>query len=114
LREFVDASGRRKLRGSMDVEMAVDILEMSDRLDHVVLFSGDADFRYLVAAVQRRGLRVTAVSTIRAPSPMISDDLRRQVDHFIELADLAGHVQRAMPRRDPAAAQDRQLESQQQ
>jgi uncharacterized LabA/DUF88 family protein len=102
IKEFTDAAGRRKVKGSMDIELAIDMMEMSDRLDHIVLFSGDGDFRRLVEAVQRRGVRVTVVSTIRSQPPMVSDDLRRQADAFIELQDLAPQIQRAATeRREP-------------
>jgi uncharacterized LabA/DUF88 family protein len=93
-KEFTDASGRRKIKGNMDIELAIDMLEMSDKLDHVVLFSGDGDFRRLVEAVQRKGLRVSVVSTIKSSPPMVADELRRQADNFIELADLAPMIAR--------------------
>ncbi|MEP6148100.1 MAG: NYN domain-containing protein, partial [Nisaea sp.] len=86
-KEFTDASGRRKIKGNMDIELAIDVLEMAEHLDHVVLFSGDGDFRRLVEAVQRRGVRVTVVSTVKSQPPMIADELRRQADHFLELKD---------------------------
>src|SRR3954466_12350226 len=79
-REYVDSQGRKRWRGDMDVDLAVDMLEISDRVDHVVLFSGDGDFRRLVEAVQRKGVRVTVVSTVKSQPPMASDDLRRQAD----------------------------------
>jgi uncharacterized LabA/DUF88 family protein len=78
----------------MDIELAIDMLEMAERLDHVVLFSGDGDFRRLVEAVQRRGVRVTVVSTIRTSPPMVADELRRQADSFIELKDLEPEISR--------------------
>src|ERR1700710_908574 len=87
-REFTDATGRRRIKGNMDIELAIDMLEMAPRLDHVVLFSGDSDFRRLVEAVQRQGVRVSVVSTVRSTPPMIADELRRQADQFIELADI--------------------------
>jgi uncharacterized LabA/DUF88 family protein len=98
-KEFTDAAGRRKVKGNMDIELAIDVMEMSDRLDHIVLFSGDGDFRRLVEAVQRRGVRVTVVSTIRSQPPMISDELRRQADAFVELQDLMPQIQRAVSER---------------
>ncbi|APH54280.1 putative cytosolic protein [Granulibacter bethesdensis] len=88
-REFTDASGRRRIKGNMDIELAVDMMEIADRIDHAVLFSGDADFRRVVEAVQRKGVRVSVVSSIRTSPPMIADDLRRQADEFLELADIA-------------------------
>ena len=88
-REFTDATGRRRIKGNMDVELAVDMMELAPALDHAVLFSGDSDFRRLVESVQRRGVRVTVVSSVRTQPPMVADELRRQADVFIELADIA-------------------------
>ena len=101
VREFTDAQGRRKIKGNMDIELAIDMMEMAERLDHVVLFSGDGDFRRLIEAVQRRGVRVTVVSTVRSQPPMIADDLRRQADAFVELTDLMPQIQRAGGERAP-------------
>ena len=94
-KEFTDATGRRKIKGNMDIELAIDVMEMAQYLDHIVLFSGDGDFRRLVEAVQRKGVRVTVVSTIRSVPPMIADELRRQADHFIELTDIRDQIERA-------------------
>ena len=99
-KEFTDAMGRRKIKGNMDIELAIDVMEMAERLDHVVLFSGDGDFRRLVEAVQRRGVRVSVVSTIRSQPPMIADELRRQADTFLELQDLQPSIARILPSRD--------------
>ena len=96
-KEFTDSMGRRKVKGNMDVEIAVDAMEMADRIDHMVLFSGDGDFRSLLEAVQRRGVRCTVVSTTRTQPPMVADELRRQADRFIDLQDLADQIQRAAP-----------------
>ena len=93
-KEYTDAMGRRKIKGNMDVELAVDVMEMGERVDHIVLFSGDGDFRRLVEAVQRKGVRVSVVSTLRSQPPMAADDLRRQADTFIELQDLAPQIMR--------------------
>ena len=103
-REFVDAQGRKRWRGDMDVDLAVDMLEIADRVDHVVLFSGDGDFRRLVEAVQRKGVRVTVVSTVKSQPPMASDDLRRQADSFVDLADLSDIIGR--PSRLPRFIQE--------
>ena len=88
-KEFTDASGRRRIKGNMDIEIAVDMLELAPRLDHAVLFSGDSDFRRLVDAVQRKGVRVSVISSIRTSPPMVADELRRQADQFVELAEIA-------------------------
>ncbi len=103
-KEYTDAQGRRKVKGNMDMELAIDMLEMSQHLDHVVLFSGDGDFRSLVEAVQRRGVRVSVVSTIKSHPPMIADELRRQADNFIELSVLGEKVARQFPAGRPAPA----------
>jgi len=93
-KEYTDAMGRRKIKGNMDIELAIDMLDMAQYLDHAVLFSGDGDFRRLVEAVQRRGVRVSVVSTLRSQPPMAADDLRRQADTFIELQDLGPQIMR--------------------
>ena len=87
-KEFTDSMGRRKVKGDMDIEIAVDMMELADVLDHIVLFSGDGDFRRVTEAIQRKGVLVTVVSTIRSQPPMIADELRRQADNFIELQEL--------------------------
>jgi uncharacterized LabA/DUF88 family protein len=87
-KEYTDSQGRRKVKGNMDIELTVDALELAPRVDHIVLFSGDGDFRPLVASLQRKGVRVSVVSTIRSQPPMIADELRRQADNFIELDKL--------------------------
>ncbi len=96
-REFTDASGRRRIKGNMDVELAVDMLELAPHLDHAVLFSGDSDFRRLVEAVQRQGVRVSVVSSVRTVPPMAADELRRQADQFLELAEIAPEFTRRAP-----------------
>ena len=88
VKEFTDASGRRKIKGNMDVELAVDAMEMAGQIDQMFLFSGDGSFRSLVEAVQRRGVRVTVISTVSSQPPMIADELRRQADVFTDLAEL--------------------------
>ena len=103
-KEYTDAMGRRKIKGNMDMEIAVDAMEMADRLDHVILFSGDGDFRRLVEALQRKGTRVTVVSTIRTQPPMVGDELRRQADNFLELQELVPEIQRQRTTSSPAEA----------
>ena len=100
-KKFFDASGRRKVKGNMDVELAVDAMELAEHIDQMVLFSGDGDFRSLVAAMQRRGVRVTVVSTITTQPPMIADDLRRQADVFIDLRELQPKIGRDPAPREP-------------
>jgi uncharacterized LabA/DUF88 family protein len=100
-KEFIDASGRRKVKGNMDIELTVGAMELAEHVDEIVLFSGDGDFRSLVEAVQRRGVRVTVISTISSHPPMIADDLRRQADVFIDLMDLKSKFGRDPSDRPP-------------
>jgi len=101
-KEFIDAGGRRKIKGSMDIELAVDAMELAAHIDQMVLFSGDGDFRSMVQAVQRRGVRVTVISTVSSHPPMIADELRRQADVFIDLMDLRASLAREPSERPPA------------
>ncbi len=107
-KEFTDPSGRRKIKGNMDIELTVDAMELSNYLDHIVLFSGDGDFRSLVEALQQKGRRVSVVSTLATQPPMIADELRRQADEFIDLRELENDICRVSngrDRRPPPAAE---------
>ena len=103
-KEFTDATGRRKIKGNMDIELAIDMMELAEHVDHIVLFSGDGDFRRLLESVQRKGARVTVVSTIRTQPPMVADELRRQADHFVDLVDLMEYIERVGADRPPVTA----------
>ena len=103
-KEYTDGQGRRKIKGNMDIELTVDAMELAPYLDHIVLFSGDGDFRPLIESLQRQGVRVSVVSTIRSQPPMISDELRRQADNFIELEGLRDVVGR--PTRDDGEVEE--------
>jgi uncharacterized LabA/DUF88 family protein len=105
-KEFIDASGRRKVKGNMDIELAVDAMEIAEHVDQIVLFSGDGDFRSLVEAVQRHGVRVTVISTISSHPPMIADELRRQADVFTDLVELRPKIGRD-PSERPAPREPR-------
>ncbi|MBT3557044.1 MAG: NYN domain-containing protein [Rhodospirillales bacterium] len=93
-KEFKDDQGRKKIKGNMDIELAVDVMDLAEHMDHAVIFSGDGDFRSLVEAVQRRGVRVTVVSTLKSQPPMVADELRRQADTFVDLDDLRKQMAR--------------------
>lgn len=93
-KEFLDAEGRRKVKGNMALELGIDAMELAEHIDQMVLFSGDGDFRSLVQAVQRRGVRVTVISTTRSQPPMIGDGLRRQADVFTDLTELQARIGR--------------------
>ena len=94
-KEFTDSMGRRKVKGNMDIELAIDMMELADNVDHIILFSGDGDFRRLVESVQRKGVRVSVVSSVRTSPPMVADELRRQADHFVDLLDIMEFIERA-------------------
>jgi uncharacterized LabA/DUF88 family protein len=100
-KEFTDSLGRRKIKGNMDIELAIDAMEQSAVVDHLVIFSGDGDFTTLVEALQRKGRKVSVVSTMATQPPMIADDLRRQADHFIDLTTLKAEVGRDPSERAP-------------
>ena len=100
-KEFIDQTGRRKVKGNMDIELAVDAMELAGHIDHMVLFSGDGDFRSLVEAMQRRGVRVTVVSTISTQPPMVADELRRQADVFLDIVELQPKIGRDPSERVP-------------
>jgi len=96
-KEFFDTNGRRKIKGNINIELAVDMMGLARQFDQVVLFSGDGGVRPLVEAVQRRGVRVTVVSTISSQPPMIADELRRQADEFTDLFVLRLKLSRKTP-----------------
>ena len=101
VKEFTDSLGRRKVKGNMDIELAVDAMELAPFIDHMVLFSGDGDFRSLVEAMQRKGVKVSVVSTVTTQPPMVADDLRRQADHFVDLVDMQSKIGRDPGERTP-------------
>ncbi|MCO5965102.1 NYN domain-containing protein [Sinorhizobium meliloti] len=103
-KEFTDAQGRRKIKGNMDLELAIDAMEQAQTVDHLVIFSGDGDFTTLVEALQRKGRKVSVVSTLSTQPPMIADDLRRQADHFIDLVSLRSEIDRHPPASMPRPA----------
>jgi uncharacterized LabA/DUF88 family protein len=98
-KEFDDGEGRRRFKRSMGVDLVVDALEIAREVDSIVLFSGDGDFCPVVEAVQRRGVHVTVVSTMRSQPPMIADELRRQADVFTDLVELKEAISRTMANR---------------
>jgi uncharacterized LabA/DUF88 family protein len=103
-KEFTDSTGRRKVKGNMDIEIAVQAIQLAPAIDHIVLFSGDGDFRSLVADLQLRGKRVSIISTLQSNPPMVADELRRQADQFIDLADLQPIIARDQATRPARAA----------
>ena len=104
-KEFTDSLGRRKIKGNMDIELAIDAMEQASTVDHLVIFSGDGDFTTLVEALQRKGRKVSVISTMSTQPSMIADDLRRQADHFIDLVSLKAEIGR-----DPSERPMRQVE----
>mgnify|MGYP005843229709 CR=1 FL=1 len=110
LKEYSQATGRRKYKGNMDVDIAVDVMEVAPHVDHVVLVTGDGDFKRLVEAVQRRGVRVSTISTIRTTPPLIADELRRQSDQFIDLVELHAFIARQRAAEPAGAGRDDLIE----
>ncbi|MBX3453981.1 NYN domain-containing protein [Ferrovibrio sp.] len=104
-KEYTDASGRRRFKSNMDIELAIDMMDLAPHINHAVLFSGDGDFRRLVEAVQRRGVRVSVVATTRSNPPMVADELRRQADTFVELQDLMPKIMREGAAREAVQSQ---------
>jgi uncharacterized LabA/DUF88 family protein len=105
-KEFIDQTGRRKVKGNMDIELAVDAMEIASHVDHIILFSGDGDFSSLVKALKRRGVRVTVVSTVSTQPPMVADELRREADIFTDIVELQPKIgrdpsERAAREREP-------------
>ena len=97
-KEFIDQSGRPKIKSNVNVELAIDAMEIAPRIDQMVLFSGDGDLRSLVQAVQRQGIRVVVVSS----TPTAAQELRRQADEFIDINELRDKIGR-----DPASRRSR-------
>jgi uncharacterized LabA/DUF88 family protein len=93
-KEFTDSEGRRRHKGSMDIEIAVYALKMAQYVDHIVLFSGNGDFIPLVDELQSLGVKVSVVSTLQTEYPMISDELRKKADNFIEVSQLSEVISR--------------------
>ncbi|WP_410706284.1 NYN domain-containing protein [Bradyrhizobium sp. BWC-3-1] len=112
-KEYVDAGGRRKVKGNMDIEIVVNAMELAEHIDQMVLFSGDGDFRSLVEAVQRRGVQVTVISTIASQPPMIADELRRQADVFTDLIELRAKIGRDPSERPPPRERESRYRPQQ-
>ena len=87
-KEFTDSAGQKRIKGNMDIELAIDAMELAPNVEHIIIFSGDGDFQSLVKSLQRQGVRVSVVSTTRSHPPMIADELRRQADNYIDLEEL--------------------------
>ncbi len=97
-KEYTDREGRRRVRGSMDLEIATDMLELAEHLDHIVLFSGNGDFRRVVEAVKAKGVRVTVISSVKSQPQVVADELRREADAFIDVEEMADLI--ARPRKE--------------
>ncbi|AEG57971.1 NYN domain-containing protein [Sinorhizobium meliloti] len=92
--KFTDFAGQQKIKGNMALELAIDAMEQASNVDHLVIVTGDSVFLALVEAIQRKGRKVSIVSTMLSRPPMVADDLRRQADHFIDLATLQHEIAR--------------------
>lgn len=100
-KSFSGTDGQRRIKGNMDIEIAVDALEMARHYDNYVLMSGDGDFTYLVKSLQRAGKRVIVVSALN--QGVLADELRRASDRFVDLSDktLMARIERV--KKDEAA-----------
>ena len=87
-RFFVDSSGQKRARTSSLIDIAVEAMRIADSVDHIVLMTGDGELCSLVSALQDRGKRVMVISTLESSSGLVSDDLRRRADQFVDLASL--------------------------
>ena len=92
IREFTDETGVTRRKANLDVEIAVDAIMIAEKVDHIILLAGSGDLSHLVQNLRTKGVRVTIVSTLRGPSSMVSDNLRRLADNFIELGSLADSI----------------------
>lgn len=101
-KDYTDSTGRRRIRNSIDVELAVDVMELAGKVDHIVLFTGDGGYRRLIEAVQRQGAQVTVVSTVSVSPPLVADEIRRQADNFVDLVSLRNEISRQHNRARPA------------
>lgn len=84
LKRFADGT----IKANVDIEMALDVVGMLDRLDVVCLVSGDGDFEPLVVAAQNRGVRVEVV----AMGNSCANQLREASDAFIDLQAKSSEV----------------------
>lgn len=89
------ATGEQISRGNLDVEIAVYAMAVAPGVDHIVLMSGDGDFRILVERLQDMGKRVTVVSSCQTRPPICAEDLREQADQFVEMGDMRAEIERA-------------------
>lgn len=89
-----DTADRRKFKRNIGVNLAVDALELAPSIERMFLFAGDSDLATIVRAVQRRGVHVTVVSTMAAKPQVISEELRRSANSFLDLGALRAAISR--------------------
>ncbi len=93
-KELIDENGKKRIKSDITVDIIVDVMDIADKVNHIILFSGDGIFRKMIESVQRKGVRVTVISTLNTQPPMMSDELRRQADYFFDLADIESAISR--------------------
>lgn len=103
-KSYTDREGRSRIKGNMDIEIALDMVSLADHVDHILLCSGDGDFRVAVEACQNKGTRVSVISSMKTKPSMLADELRRQANDVIELCDMKNLIGR--PRREYADHDD--------
>jgi len=91
---FVGRDGQKYFRANHAVEIAVDAIEIASSIQRLVLVPGDDDFTALADALQRKGIRFSVLSTMKGEKPMVSNQLRRSADEFLEMADLLPRIGR--------------------
>ena len=88
-RQFKDADGVVRGKGNMDIEIAIQMMKSMNKADYLFLFSGDGDFKPLLEECQLNGhAQIVVVSTLHSEPPVVSDELRKQADHYIDWANL--------------------------
>lgn len=107
MREFELEDGRRKTKGTIIPEISTDLGDIATQVDHILLVSGDGDLAYAVEAAQRKGCKVTIISSTLTSPAAISDELRRRSDHFLDLEFLRPAISRRHPDATVRAARAR-------
>lgn len=93
MKEYVDASGRKKQKGNIDMEIAVCAMTQAQLATEIWIFSGDGDFAVLIKALQERfAVKVYVVSS----STLVSHELRRQADKYIPLEDIRQDIEKLL------------------
>jgi uncharacterized LabA/DUF88 family protein len=77
VRRYTDEAGNVTTKANADLDMAVEAMLQADKLDQVLLVTGDGDFIQVVTALQNKGCRVELIGFRN-----VSGDLKKAVDTF--------------------------------